>query len=242
MANISYPQLVHNIGVAIKEKAGLDSLKYGKMAQAIEDMGSGYPINVTFMDGENEYAKVGVSSSDVKVNAPDTTPPVPQGKAGFKGWGVGASTDVEVFPKSYSEDTILNAVFAASYVDDLYQFYNIDKNTFPYVFIQIRIDIAGSKTTTIHFATTYTQYGTYIFLPSYEHKILDNGMGGVNLSADVDYMNLTDVINAIKTLAPSTTPFKFSSSSKKIGENTNVYAYGSVPATEITTTGEYHDL
>lgn len=41
MANISYPQLVHNIGVAIKEKAGLDSLKYGEMEEVIRSMGGG---------------------------------------------------------------------------------------------------------------------------------------------------------------------------------------------------------
>lgn len=50
MANISYPQLVHNIGVAIKEKAGLESLKYGEMAQAISDISGGASLNIAYGD------------------------------------------------------------------------------------------------------------------------------------------------------------------------------------------------
>ena len=73
-----------------------------------------YPINVTFMNGENVYEKTGVSSSNIKINKPDTDP---EGEGVFAGWVTDSSEALETFPKNISEDTVFNAYYTETRTD-----------------------------------------------------------------------------------------------------------------------------
>lgn len=69
-----------------------------------------YSINVTFMNGENEYAKTGIGGEG-KIAEP-TEPPIPSGYIKFSGWFDG--NDKITFPYKPSADKTLSARFSVA--------------------------------------------------------------------------------------------------------------------------------
>lgn len=69
-----------------------------------------YPINVTFMNGDEEYAKVGIDGEG-KIAEP-TVPNIPEGYKTFDGWYNGTSKIT--FPYQPNADKTLSAVFASA--------------------------------------------------------------------------------------------------------------------------------
>lgn len=162
MANISYPQLVHNIGVAIKEKAGLDSLKYGEMTQAILDIPSGgetADVTVKFMDGEDLYQLSSVKTG-CGVYAPTINPTPPNGYS-FWGWFDGETHQPFGYdyktPIVYLEDKVLNARFLTDFTVPIYEHFNVSKAEYPYVVICL---FSSSNISTIRFVKEYKFQGS----------------------------------------------------------------------------------
>lgn len=179
-------------------------------------------INITFMNGETEYAKIGVSSSDISINAPTTNPPVPEGKNVFKGWGIDGSNVPETFPKSFNEDTALNALFAKSYVDDLYLHFGLSKSQYPYVFFEGR----NSGYCYVRFCSTYTNTNKKITTNAYNERYSD----AFNSTATVDWTDLNTVYNWIVGHMTGT---KSSSSKFDYGNDSNIYLFGNVSSAII---------
>lgn len=181
-----------------------------------------YPVNVTFMNGENEYAKVGVASSDVSINAPTTNPPIPEGKNVFRGWGIDESNVPETFPKSFNEDTVLNALFAKSFVDDLYEHYGLSKSQYPYVFFKGQ----NSSFCYIRFCTSYMNTNKKITTNTYDGKTCEVYQRGESVNWSNLYETYQWIISNMLSLRSAEARFDY-------GNGENAYIFGNVSSSNI---------
>lgn len=67
-----------------------------------------FPINVTFMNGETEHAKAGVTE-----NGKIGEPVQPTGQGVFVGWGLGTSRTPIQFPYIASDGDVFNALYSS---------------------------------------------------------------------------------------------------------------------------------
>lgn len=201
---------------------------------------SDYDFDLRFMSGpETLYAKVGlnnITGKRVSIMPPKPDPPIPYGKRFFKGWGYDwRTTTVVSFPIQATTPAPLYAIFLDSYRDELYEWFNIDKTVYPYVFINCSFDIGDYGYISIYFMNTYSNYDNEISAAAY--RVRDGG--AFAQPNDVDPSDLSAVVAFLKSKTNTTSEWY---SITRFGGDSSHWCYGSVYPESITIAAHYDDI
>lgn len=205
---------------------------------------SDYDLDVEFRLGTDDshtvYQRVGINlyggARNVPINAPVPNPPIPYGKRFFKGWGYDwSTTSVVSFPIQATTPASLYAIFLDSYRYELYEFFEIDAETYPYVFISCNYDVGDHGYIYLYFSRSYQNVDNQIWLPI-DSKKYDAFVGSAGVA---DPSELADVVRFLKA---NYTYRGTTYEGTTIANNANYWCYGSEYKDTITVAAHYDDI